>query len=44
MVRAIFNRDYALVQASMFVIVLLVVSINVASNRIFTIIDPRIRA
>jgi ABC-type dipeptide/oligopeptide/nickel transport system permease component len=44
MVKAIFNRDYALVQASMFVIVIFVLVINVISNRLYTFIDPRIRA
>lgn len=44
MVKAIFNRDYALVQASMFVIVIFVVAINMTSNRLYQIIDPRIRA
>ncbi|PJF25576.1 MAG: ABC transporter permease [Phototrophicales bacterium] len=44
MVKAIFNRDYALVQASMFVIVIFVLVINMISNRLYTFIDPRIRA
>lgn len=44
MVKAIFNRDYALVQASMFVIVIFVLVINMMSNRLYTFIDPRIRA
>jgi ABC-type dipeptide/oligopeptide/nickel transport system permease component len=44
MVKAIFNRDYALVQASMFVIVIFVLVINTISNQLYHIIDPRIRA
>ncbi len=44
MVKAIFNRDYALVQASMFVIVVFVLVVNMLSNRLYQMIDPRIRA
>lgn len=43
MVKAIFNRDFALVQASVFVIALFVVGINLTSNALYPLIDPRIR-
>jgi ABC-type dipeptide/oligopeptide/nickel transport system permease component len=43
MVKAIFNRDYALVQASVFVIATFVVCINMFSGVISNLIDPRIR-
>ncbi|NDJ60576.1 MAG: ABC transporter permease [Chloroflexi bacterium] len=43
MVRAIFNRDYALVQASVFVIATFVVCINMASNALYGFVDPRVR-
>jgi ABC-type dipeptide/oligopeptide/nickel transport system permease component len=44
MVKAIFNRDFALVQASVFVIAIFVVCINMASNMMYHLVDPRIRA
>ncbi|NJL96087.1 MAG: ABC transporter permease subunit [Anaerolineae bacterium] len=44
MVKAIFNRDYALVQATVFVVALLVVGINFCSNAVYRVIDPRIAA
>lgn len=43
MVKAIFNRDYALVQASVFVIATFVVCLNMASGTVYSLIDPRIR-
>lgn len=44
LVHAILNRDYALVQATVFVIALLVVSINGFSNLMYRVIDPRVQA
>lgn len=43
MVNAIFNRDYAIVQATVFVIAVLVVLINSLSNVLYRVIDPRIK-
>ncbi|NDJ84910.1 MAG: ABC transporter permease [Chloroflexi bacterium] len=42
MVNAIFNRDYAIVQAGVFVISILVVLINSFSNYLYQAIDPRV--
>lgn len=42
MVKAIFNRDYALVQASVFVIATFVVAINMMSNVLYRVVDPRL--
>ena len=42
MVKAIFNRDYAIVQASVFVVAILVVVVNSFSNFLYRVIDPRI--
>lgn len=42
MVKAIFNRDFAVVQATVFVIAILVVCINTFSNFLYQLIDPRI--
>jgi peptide/nickel transport system permease protein len=44
MVKAIFNRDFALVQASVFVIATFVVCINLLSSNLYRVVDPRIRA
>ena len=44
MVKAIFNRDFALVQASVFVIALFVVCVNMASNILYRFVDPRVKA
>lgn len=44
MVKAIFNRDFAMVQASVFVIALFVVCVNMLSNALYHIVDPRIHA
>lgn len=44
LVKAILNRDFALVQATVFVIALLVVLINALSNTLYRLIDPRIAA
>lgn len=43
MVNAIFNRDYALVQATVFVVAILVFTVNSAANVVFMKVDPRIR-
>jgi len=43
LVKAVFNRDYALVQASVFVIAMLVVCINMTANALYGFIDPRVR-
>lgn len=42
MVTAIFNRDYAIVQATVFVVAILVVLINSLSNFLYRVVDPRI--
>lgn len=42
MVKAVFNRDYAIVQASVFVVAILVVTLNSFSNYLYRVIDPRI--
>ncbi|MFP4323545.1 MAG: ABC transporter permease [Anaerolineales bacterium] len=44
MVTAIFNRDYAVVQATVFVIAVTVVLLNSFSNFLYRLIDPRITA
>lgn len=44
MVKAVFNRDYALVQASVFVIATFVLCMNWASNSLYRVVDPRIRS
>jgi peptide/nickel transport system permease protein len=44
LVHAILNRDYALVQATVFVIAIIVVGINGLSNLLYRVIDPRVRA
>lgn len=44
MILAIFNRDYAIVQATVFVVALSVVIINSFSNLLYRVIDPRIAA
>jgi peptide/nickel transport system permease protein len=42
MINSVFNRDYAVVQATVFVITMLVVLINSLSNVMYRIVDPRI--
>ena len=42
MVKAIFNRDYAIVQATVFVIALMVVLVNSFSDLLYRQLDPRI--
>lgn len=42
MVRAIFNRDYAIVQATVFIIALMVVLVNSFSDLLYRRLDPRI--
>lgn len=42
LVKAIFNRDFALVQATVFVIAVLVFLINASSDLLYRLIDPRI--
>lgn len=44
MVTAIFNRDYSIVQATVFVIAVTVVALNSFSNVLYRTIDPRIQA
>lgn len=44
MVKAIFNRDFAIVQASVFVIALFVICVNMLSNALYRLIDPRVYA
>lgn len=43
LVKAVFNRDYALVQASVFVITILVICINIVANGLYGLIDPRVK-
>ncbi len=43
LVNAIFNRDYAIVQATVFIIAMLVVVINSISHFLYRIVDPRIK-
>lgn len=43
-VQAIFNRDYALVQATVFMIAVMVLCINSFSNFMYRFVDPRVRA
>lgn len=44
MINAIFNRDYPLVQATVFVIAIFIISINVMARYLHKIVDPRISA
>lgn len=43
MINAVFQRDYAIVQATVFLITMLVVVINSASNLLYRFADPRIK-
>lgn len=43
MINSVFNRDYSVVQATVFVITMLVVLINSVSNLLYRIVDPRIK-
>ena len=43
LVDAITNRDYSIVQAATIVIAIIVVSLNIATDLIYALIDPRIR-
>jgi ABC-type dipeptide/oligopeptide/nickel transport system permease component len=42
-VQAIYNRDYPLVQASVFVLASIFVLVNLAVDLVYTLLDPRIR-
>jgi peptide/nickel transport system permease protein len=42
MVKAIFNRDYPVVQATVFVVTLLVICINLFSSYLYRVLDPRL--
>jgi peptide/nickel transport system permease protein len=42
-VQAIYNRDYPLVQASVFVLASIFVLVNLAVDLVYTYLDPRIR-
>jgi ABC-type dipeptide/oligopeptide/nickel transport system permease component len=42
-VQAIYNRDYPLVQASVFVLASTFVLVNLAVDLVYTYLDPRIR-
>jgi ABC-type dipeptide/oligopeptide/nickel transport system permease component len=42
-VQAIFNRDFPLVQAAVFVLSLIFIGVNLATDALYTVLDPRIR-
>jgi ABC-type dipeptide/oligopeptide/nickel transport system permease component len=43
LVEAINNRDYPIVQATVFFVAILIVSLNFASEQLYALIDPRLR-
>ena len=42
-VEAIFTRDFPVIQASILMVVLLIMAVNVAVDLAYTALDPRIR-
>jgi peptide/nickel transport system permease protein len=42
-VQAIFNRDFFVVQAAVFLFALVIVAINLATDLLYSLLDPRIR-
>lgn len=42
-VQAIYNRDFYIVQASVFLFALMIVAINLATDVLYSVLDPRIR-